>query len=180
MPALLASQRLANQPPWRILPVESPDVLGLVLYGDPVAKGRARVTKTGHSYTPAATQAAERRWGLAVSQAIRGRPPDAAHAFVVTMDFYTQNWQRRDCDNFAKLVLDSLTGQVWADDVQVVELHVRIFWVDPKPRTELLVSQTALVTAPGTRCARCKAAMRSYVSWQQRRFCSGTCAAKCT
>lgn len=50
----------------------------------------------------------------------------------VTIEFTQPNRLRRDLDNLAKCVLDSLTkASVWMDDSQVHDLHMR--WTDVPP-----------------------------------------------
>lgn len=40
----------------------------------------------------------------------------------VTLDIHC--WQRGDCENFAKNILDAMNGIVYIDDVQITELKV--------------------------------------------------------
>lgn len=45
--------------------------------------------------------------------------------------------RRGDLDNVLKALLDSLTGIVWADDSQIVEIHARRFDDKKVPRVEI-------------------------------------------
>ena len=50
----------------------------IVVVGEPVAKGRPRMTRRGIAYTPAATRRYEAHGRLAAQQAMDGRPPITA------------------------------------------------------------------------------------------------------
>jgi Holliday junction resolvase RusA-like endonuclease len=45
----------------------------------------------------------------------------------LTIDIYISDKRRRDLDNFAKILLDSLKDIVFEDDSKVFELHMRKF-----------------------------------------------------
>ena len=125
----------------------------LVIYGEPVAKGRPRATRTGRVYTPKRTADFEARVRAAVADigvealdgplvveldSVRARPgrlkaarhPDG----LIPCD------KRPDVDNLAKAVLDGLDA-LWEDDAQVVELVARKWYAerDGEPRTEVEV-----------------------------------------
>lgn len=53
----------------------------------------------------------------------------------VTLYFGTK--RVHDIDNFSKLLLDSLTGIVYEDDVQIQELHIKKEFDKSNPRIEL-------------------------------------------
>lgn len=94
-------------------------------------------------YTPSETVRAERAIAAACREAMAEAGiqlmPFGPHAPVIlTVDAYRplpESRPRRvrsepdtykpDADNEAKLVMDALNGLVWADDAQVVDLHVR-------------------------------------------------------
>lgn len=44
--------------------------------------------------------------------------------WIVIINLRFKDKVRRDIDNYAKLILDSLTGIIWEDDSQVVELKI--------------------------------------------------------
>lgn len=107
------------------------------LLGDPVAKGRPRVTRTGHAYTPARTAQAEQdlAWLL---RAVRGSQRTLDGPVVVVARFWRGS-RRGDCDNYSKLLLDAGTkAGLWADDSQVVA-HTTLLGLDrAQPRTEVV------------------------------------------
>jgi Holliday junction resolvase RusA-like endonuclease len=120
-----------------------------VVPGRPYGKGRPRFAQ-GRTYTPRETVVAE--------QAIRGawehagaiRLPDGPVRLEITLgvvrprshfkkDGSTSTEGRRhpwparqkpDVDNALKLIMDSLNGRAYADDVQVVDVHVMRVWAD--------------------------------------------------
>lgn len=106
--------------------------------GDPVSKGRPRVTPHG-TYTPEKTKTAEETLGWALKLAWKKQP--STSDFMVGMEFHTKGKRRRDLDNLMKLVLDAGNSIVWADDSQVVELHGYLYRESPNPRTEIIVKE---------------------------------------
>lgn len=109
-----------------------------VVAGDPVPKGRPRVTKRGHAYTPQRTRQAESdlAWCLTVD---RKGPRAPEGPMVLVARFWRQTRRRVDGDNCSKLVLDAGTkAGLWADDSQVVA-HATLMELDRvRPRTELV------------------------------------------
>ena len=105
---------------------------------EPVAKGRPRVTRTGHAFTPAKTRKAEEHITKVAREAMSafGVPPWQGPLKVVIRMWFKRpksnksKWhtQRPDADNCAKLVLDGCNGIVWGDDSQIVELTVKKLW----------------------------------------------------
>jgi Holliday junction resolvase RusA-like endonuclease len=112
----------------------------VVIGGAPVAKGRARVTRPGFVYTPAATRKYEAHGRLAAQQAMNGRPPIAGPVRAeITVDLpVPASWSgkrrdaalrgdirptsRPDTDNYVKAALDAINAIAVADDSLVVEL----------------------------------------------------------
>jgi Holliday junction resolvase RusA-like endonuclease len=110
--------------------------------GDPVSKGRPRMTRTGHVYTPAKTERWESFARLCASTAMCGNAPLSGPVSVTVTAVLRvpESWSRKkreaaeagtllpqakpDVDNLAKAALDALTGVVVLDDKQVVELFV--------------------------------------------------------
>lgn len=113
-------------------------------------------------YTPTETIGAERAIAAACREAMAesGIQPPAhrPHAPVIlTVDAYRplpESRPRRvrsepdtykpDADNEAKLVMDALNGLAWADDAQVVDLHVR-----KHPRARGQSARMDISIAPG-------------------------------
>lgn len=111
--------------------------------GAPVGKGRPRMTKTGHVYTPQATLDYEELVRTSYLAAAHGEPIPAGHPVAVQIMAYyplrkketkknraakldgTQRpTLKPDCDNLIKAVLDALNGLAYHDDAQVVELYI--------------------------------------------------------
>lgn len=44
--------------------------------------------------------------------------------YEVTIDFHFKDKRKRDIDNYAKLILDSMTGIIWDDDSEIHALHL--------------------------------------------------------
>lgn len=89
--------------------------------GPPVSKQRPRRSPQGHWYTPAKTREAEAAVAWCAKAA--GVELYPRHDYRVTIEMYTSS-HRRDLDNAAKLVLDSLNALGEWDDREVVDLIV--------------------------------------------------------
>ena len=111
----------------------------LVVPGNPLPKARPRVMR-GHTYTPAATKDAEK---VILDAAIELRAKTDLFCIEqpirVELEFVRGNRRRCDLDNLAKLVLDALNGEVWADDSLIVELRVTKAVDKARPRTVVRV-----------------------------------------
>ncbi len=96
--------------------MEQPSEFTLCLPGDPVPKGRPRVYN-GHAITPKRTVRAEERlfaeFRLKYPQAKPYQCPVRLEA-----EFWMSHRGRPDLDNLLKLVLDSLNGVAYTDDVE--------------------------------------------------------------
>ncbi len=123
----------------------------LIVPGRAVGKGRPRSTKSGRMYTPAGTVKAEgdvrAAWYAAGQPRIDGRPP--LQVLIISAHRRPENhWRvngslsaagersqmpvrRPDIDNQIKLVLDSLNGAAYEDDVQVVSIKAVKRWAAP-------------------------------------------------
>lgn len=95
----------------------------------PIAKGRPRMTRGGHTYTPKRTRDAEIELR---SMLIDKAPPKLEGALAMSITFYIKRpvsakgrphpTKRPDLDNMAKLVLDASNGILYDDDAQICHL----------------------------------------------------------
>jgi Holliday junction resolvase RusA-like endonuclease len=127
------------------------DPVTVIINGEPVAKGRPRMTRRGFVYTPATTRKFEAHGRLAAQLAMDGRPPievpvriellvelpvPASWSRRKTADAITGHIRptsRPDVDNYLKAILDAINTIVVADDAQVVEVYAKKkFSVAPK------------------------------------------------
>jgi Holliday junction resolvase RusA-like endonuclease len=127
------------------------DPVTVIINGEPVAKGRPRMTRRGFVYTPAATRKFEAHGRLSAQLAMDGRPPiDVPVRIELLVELpVPASWSRRktadaitghirptsrpDVDNYLKAILDAINTIVVADDAQVVEVYAKKkFSVAPK------------------------------------------------
>ena len=117
---------------------------------EPVAKGRPRTTKTGHTYTPTKTVQAEHRIQEQVGREWPNPPLDVPLYFICTAILprpkSPKNKKypvtRPDGDNYLKLAADSLNHVLWTDDSIIVDGLVRKRFVSdkyPHPGFKLVV-----------------------------------------
>ena len=125
--------------------------LTLVLPGVPVAKGRPRMTKRGHVFTPKKTASYEQSIALAAQAAKSklggGLLFDGPVMVTIHCHFgMPKSWSRKrkeqmlyephiqlpDLDNLVKAVLDGLnhTFNVWNDDKQVAAVTATKHWAE--------------------------------------------------
>lgn len=147
--------------------------------GEPVSKSRHKTGVRGgrvHHYADSKNVAAQARIGQYYRQS-RGPGAPAAGGFGVEAMFHVQARQRRDVDNFLKLVFDGLTGFAWIDDSQVTEVSARIIHGAKDPRSEIRVYPTDDLPDWNCReCQHCHGKFRTYNSWgSQVKYCSGEC-----
>lgn len=131
----------------------SQELIRVTLDLDPVPKGRPRVTRAGHVYTPAATAIYERSIGLLVAHMTPLDGPLAVEVlFVCRRPKATKGTARQlkttkpDADNLLKSLLDGLNGRLFHDDAQIVDVRaVKIIaGADEAPHVELKVSRAAI------------------------------------
>lgn len=117
--------------------VHSEKEITIAIYGDIKGKGRPRFNRrTGHAYTPETTRTLENLIFSTVREAY-DFPPSSG---PVVMDIQIEQKRPKskgafhdypkkpDCDNAAKLILDSLNELVYLDDAQVNQLTIRKNW----------------------------------------------------
>lgn len=135
--------------------------------GQPVGKGRPRVTKSGHAFTPAATRSAEAECKWNIEQYRRKLLPEwpsdrplfekpVGIRVKLTITFRVPaSWSNKkkvaamagdivpvvkpDIDNVVKLALDAMNGRVYQDDAQVCALDV-IKQYGRRPGIEVMVT----------------------------------------
>lgn len=142
-------------------PVYFENFIRLTIEGEPVGKGRPRVTTRGsfaHAYTPKKTKNYERQVMNAFldkynySDQLSG-PIEASimsyfpipkstnkknKALMISNKIF--HTKKPDIDNIAKSVLDSLNGLAYADDSQIVKLSGEKLYSD-QPRVELYLKE---------------------------------------
>jgi Holliday junction resolvase RusA-like endonuclease len=134
-------------------------MIKLIIPGEPMGKGRPRLGKYG-THTPAKTQNYENlvkeMFVISKQVSIPDRPqlkaiidcfysiPQSASKKKHELMFsnYIRPTKTPDCDNVAKIILDSLNKVAYADDSQVVELVVNKLYSD-NPRVEVEIEEIA-------------------------------------
>ncbi len=116
-------------------------VVQLWIPGEPVAKERARVTRSGHSYTPDKTAKAEADIGWLLRQTYPSMEPATTTLFGVQLGFKLKSGSRRDLDNLIKTCLDACNGLVWVDDSQVWRIEAEKVRVAEEPGTWLTIER---------------------------------------
>ena len=129
-----------------------------IIDGKPIAKGRPRFTRNGHTYTPKKTADYEKKikWQLKEQKA---QPFEKGVPLRVEITLYKghlKSWtkkqvsqaedgsllpvKRPDVDNYAKAILDGADGLLWYDDAQIVDLILYKRY-DKTPRVEIKVEE---------------------------------------
>lgn len=89
--------------------------------GAPVPKQSFRYSRTGGYTDPRVTA-----WQSTIAyHAEKEGVTLTSKPVKVGLLFLLKTKRRVDCDNLSKAVLDALNGVAWADDKQVVDLHIR-------------------------------------------------------
>ena len=122
-------------------------MITLTVLGKPIAKARARVTKSGFSYTPEPTVSYENLIKLAWQESQQAKLPDVELSASLFFEFQIPknklskfnkgvcipHTSKPDLDNLAKLILDALNGLAYTDDSQISFLQVsKIYSNEPK------------------------------------------------
>lgn len=113
----------------------------LTVPGVPVPKGRPRMTREGHTYTPKRTREYEETVGWAW-RSLQPCPEPFAGDVAVSIDVY-EGGRAADVDNYAKAILDALNTLAWADDRQVVDVAARVHRKAAEPRVVVTVTEVA-------------------------------------
>ena len=131
---------------WNYEPIMRQGPVNAVLFtvdGEPMVKARPRMTKTGHTYTPKTTVQAEQR----VREAYEATGQEGfAGAVGVEVAFFQGTRARKDIDNLVKLVLDSLNGVAYEDDVHVNAVLARRAYVGrDEARSVIRIFETNII-----------------------------------
>lgn len=92
--------------------------ISFTIPGQPIPKGRPRIGRGGHVFTPKRTTQFEDR--VKLFAAIARVAPLSGPLYVDTA-FYLKDSRRMDGDNLQKAVLDALNGIAYVDDSQVAQ-----------------------------------------------------------
>jgi Holliday junction resolvase RusA-like endonuclease len=129
-----------------------------IIHAAPKPKGRPRVTRSGHAFTPKATREYEQlivsEWEIQHGKATPIENPIAVRVmFYMPIPKATSNKARErmaaglevpvkkpDIDNLLKAVLDALNGKAYQDDNQIVDILAEKRYSD-EPRTEVFISE---------------------------------------
>lgn len=114
--------------------------------GQPKAKGRPRMTRRGHVFTPKATKEAEREIADSVSAQgaeVEDGPVSVTIKLMMQIPKSWPEWKkdaarmghyrhvsRPDVDNLVKLTKDALNGICWKDDSQVYHVTAEKMYAD--------------------------------------------------
>lgn len=131
-------------------------MIAFTVPGEPKGKGRPRLGRSGHAYTPHDTAVYENlvkvcfkeshpmhvplEDGVAVDiTAYYGIPKSTSkkRRFGMLMRLI-RPLRKPDLDNVAKIICDSLNGIAYHDDSQVYDLHVRKYY-DDQPRVDVRI-----------------------------------------
>ena len=127
----------------------------ITIPGVPVAKGRPRFTRSGHTYTPATTEIYEKTvrhcWETQCGTPLPGGVPIFAtiYAYFPIPKSYSKkkrqalegayHLKKPDADNLAKSVLDALNGCAYPDDSAVQIAACYKIYTNAAPRLELVL-----------------------------------------
>jgi len=149
---------------------------------EPVSKSRHKTGVRGgqvYHYKDTKTANAQQRVGGHYRQA-RGPGAPGEGGFGVEMRFYLKSRQRRDVDNFVKLILDGLTGYAWVDDSQVTEISAKVIHGADAAHSEVTVYATDdLPDRLRRACVNCGEGFQLPPSWvTTKKYCSTECSAE--
>lgn len=136
-------------------------LMEIVVYGEPTPQGRPRFTKTGHTYDPERSRNYKQLVRFWVTQHLKKiddwKPFE--NALCVDLTFFVgipSSWTKKkrigasvgkirpiskklgDLDNMVKCVTDAISGLVYVDDSQIVNLGASKYYSDT-PRCVLKV-----------------------------------------
>lgn len=117
---------------------------------DPVAKGRPRFTRSGHTFTPAKTRAFETEFRLRASKFKPKKP--LTGPLHVEIAFAVKPPKKRkhpiypivkpDLDNYVKGCQDAMNQVFYLDDAQIVSLKLTKYYaMDLNPRISVTIRE---------------------------------------
>jgi len=112
-------------------------VVRFTVEGQPTPKGRPRVGKGGHAYTPHKTRMYETSVKWAARQAMGPRDPMVGDV-ALELRVYCRDGRRGDLDNYVKALADGMNGIVYDDDRQVVRYTAELLFDKDNPRAEIV------------------------------------------
>ena len=145
-------------------------MIKFVVYGDPLPKGSARAFVPKGWTRPIITSATKGLKGwegkIAAAAGAQANGVLLTEAVIVTVAFYLARPKskpkkpiphitRPDLDKLIRGATDALTGIIWKDDAQAVEIHATKTYVETQeeaPRAEFTIlplSEVPLVLRPG-------------------------------
>lgn len=102
----------------------------LCIFQDPVAKGRAKFTRSGFLYTPAKTRKSEASIKTEMRSVYNAEPFDSAIKVKIIFNLKRPKSVKRlypaikpDIDNYIKQIFDSGNGILWVDDSLICSLY---------------------------------------------------------
>ncbi len=128
------------------------DSIYFVVPGQPIPKARARVTRSGHAYTPERTAAWESKVAWAARLAMQGREPFAGDV-VVAVVIKRGDRKRADTDNCVKSLIDAMDHIVFGDDQQVTGIYAMMIRGHAEPGVTVLVEPASRASSAVSRAA---------------------------
>jgi crossover junction endodeoxyribonuclease RusA len=111
----------------------------IILKGNPKSTQKIYRFSGRIMYMTAEGKAIKEAYGWEAKQQWKNPPIKGEVAVTVVLFFGDK--RKRDIDNFNKLILDSLSGIVWDDDVQIVYLSVEKRHDKENPRAEISITE---------------------------------------
>lgn len=113
-------------------------MIAFTVPGLPQGKGRARMTRSGHAYTPEKTRSYEGAVAMAAAAAMAGQPPLDGPLWIQVAAWFPKpkSWSKKqsdgtryhsgkpDADNILKAVSDACNGVLYRDDSQIAQATI--------------------------------------------------------